>query len=136
MQAPINLLPEGRNSRVESDELTAACVANGAAFLSPSHKAIRLQKDRPTCNIAAHGAGMQLLTASESLPHESKEAQEVARLIGYPLLIKARSPNKEHELHVVDNEDELSLYCEMAMRNAILMFGTGDLYLQKFVRSV
>jgi acetyl-CoA carboxylase biotin carboxylase subunit len=62
-----------------------------------------------------------------------EEAQEWARQIGFPVIVKATAGGGGRGMRIVRNENELPLFYRQAQSEAAGAFGNGDLYLERYV---
>src|SRR6185436_4260052 len=67
---------------------------------------------------------------------EAEEAVEVARAIGYPLLIKAAAGGGGKGSRLVEQAGELEPSIRMAASEALSSFGDGGLYVEKYLHPV
>lgn len=63
----------------------------------------------------------------------AQEALELAKKIGFPLLVKASFGGGGRGIRSVQNEEELPRAIEIASNEAASAFGSGDVYLEKFI---
>ncbi|MCL4153694.1 UNVERIFIED_CONTAM: hypothetical protein GTU68_021342, partial [Idotea baltica] len=65
----------------------------------------------------------------------TNEAIEIAKKIGFPILIKAAAGGGGKGMRVVECEKELNLQMERAISEAVSAFGNGAVFIEKYVSS-
>ena len=102
-------------------------------FIGPSAEAIRLMGDKARARETAKKAGVPIIPGSEGSIRTSDEALDVARDIGYPVILKAAAGGGGRGMRICWNEDELPSQFETARSEAERAFGSGDVYLEKYL---
>ncbi len=76
--------------------------------------------------------GVPIIPGSEGEIRDNKEAVDVARKIGYPVIVKAVSGGGGRGMRVVYKEEELSNSIQTAQLEAKTAFGDDSVYIEKF----
>jgi acetyl-CoA carboxylase biotin carboxylase subunit len=63
----------------------------------------------------------------------AEEANEWARQIGFPIIVKATAGGGGRGMRIVRNQDELPALYRQAQSEASAAFGNGDLYVERYV---
>src|SRR5919199_225315 len=105
----------------------------GLTYIGPRPEAIATMGDKAAARAAMHAAGVPVIPGSETTLANVDEAREVARGIGYPVLLKAAAGGGGRGMRVVPDETELQRAFATARAEAEAAFGKGDLYLEKFL---
>ncbi|WP_051237461.1 acetyl-CoA carboxylase biotin carboxylase subunit [Ottowia thiooxydans] len=116
----------------ERPALARACREAGIIFIGPSPEAIEQMGDKITAVSLAQAAGVPRVPGSGALESVA-QTMELARGIGYPVLIKATAGGGGRGMRVVREETELPAAMESAANEAKAAFGDGTLYLEKFI---
>jgi acetyl-CoA carboxylase biotin carboxylase subunit len=120
----------------ENAEFAAACADAGLTFIGPSAAAIRLMGSKTAAREAALAAGVAVVpgTAS-SLPADvpDRNVLQVAREVGYPVMIKAVAGGGGKGMRLVATEDELAGALRAARSEALSAFGDAAVYLERRV---
>jgi len=78
-------------------------------------------------------SGVPILPGSDGVINSMDEAQEWARTIGYPVIVKASAGGGGRGMRVIRNEREMPELFHAAQSEAAAAFGNGDLYIEKFI---
>lgn len=119
----------------ESSYLAEVCEACHIKFIGPTPRAIRLMGDKSLARRTMSKAGVPVLPGSNGLLETAEQAREMAKKIGYPVILKASAGGGGRGMRVVENPDELARAFGMAQREAEAAFGAGDVYLEKYLRN-
>ena len=111
-------------------EIVGQC---GLTYIGPRPEAIATMGDKAAAREAMQAAGLPVIPGSVATLTSVDEAREVARSIGYPVLLKAAGGGGGRGMRVVPDETELQRAFSTARAEAEAAFGKGDLYLEKFL---
>jgi acetyl-CoA carboxylase biotin carboxylase subunit len=116
----------------ERASLAQACADNRIIFVGPSAENITQMGDKLEARKIARGAGLPLVPGSDHAknPHE---AGELAKEIGYPLLLKASAGGGGRGIKLVWNAHEIEDTFRMAAAEARAAFGNDTLYMERYV---
>ena len=103
------------------------------AFVGPSPEAIRLMGDKAIARQTMRAAGLPVISGSEGALRGLDEAQELAREIGYPVLLKAVAGGGGRGMRLVQDEAELARTFATARAEAEAAFSQGDLYMERYL---
>ncbi|MBC8161895.1 MAG: acetyl-CoA carboxylase biotin carboxylase subunit [Roseiflexaceae bacterium] len=109
------------------------CAQVGLVFIGPSPSAIRLMGDKAAARQTMKRAGVPVIPGSDDVLKSAEEAQELARVIGYPVLLKAVAGGGGRGMRVVQDESELVRAFATARAEAEAAFGQGDLYMERYL---
>ncbi|MEZ5316536.1 MAG: acetyl-CoA carboxylase biotin carboxylase subunit [Vicinamibacterales bacterium] len=119
----------------ESAYLAEVCEACHIKFIGPDPNVIRLMGDKARARRAMKKAGVPVLPGSDGPVQGEEQALQVAKELGFPVIIKAVAGGGGRGMRVIRAADELSKALRTAMREAEAAFGVGDVYLEKYVES-
>ncbi len=116
----------------ERPALAQACADNQIVFVGPSAENITMMGDKLQARMIARAAGVPLVPGSEQAkdPHE---AAELAKQIGYPLLLKASAGGGGRGIKLVWNAGEIEGTFRVAAAEARAAFGNDTLYMERYV---
>jgi acetyl-CoA carboxylase biotin carboxylase subunit len=109
---------------------------SGFTFIGPRPETIRLMGDKVSAKDAMRAAGVPCVPGSEgALPEDPKEIVQIARSIGYPVIIKAAGGGGGRGMRVVNTEAALLNAVTMTRSEAGAAFGNPTVYLEKFLEN-
>ncbi len=112
------------------------CAQYGIKFIGPTPEAIRLMGDKAEGRNTMRTAGVPIVPGSEGELRSLEEAVELARDIGYPILLKPAGGGGGRGMRVANDEAELIRYFATAKSEAESAFGNGALLLEKYLPKV
>jgi acetyl-CoA carboxylase biotin carboxylase subunit len=119
----------------ENAEFAGMCRDCRIAFVGPSPEAMASLGDKISCKKMARAAKMPTFPGSEDALEDEAEAVEIARKIGYPVIVKAAAGGGGRGMRVAHNEATLRSSIKGARQEAQAAFGNGAVYLEKFLES-
>lgn len=110
---------------------------SGFTFIGPDADVIRLMGDKVSAIEAMKAAGVPTVPGSDgALPENNPErCIEVARRIGYPIIIKAAAGGGGRGMRVVHTEAALINSINLTRSEAKAAFGDGTVYMEKFLQN-
>lgn len=117
----------------ENDRFAEICADHGLAFIGPSPRSMVLMGDKATARDTMQAAGVPTVPGSEGLIDSPEEAFQVARQIGYPVIIKATAGGGGRGMRIANNERELIAMIQTAQREAEAAFGNRGVYIEKYL---
>ena len=107
---------------------------SGFEFIGPSAESIRLMGDKISAKAAMITAGVPCVPGSEGpLGNDKIENSQLARDIGYPVIIKAAAGGGGRGMRVVNSEATLPSAIATTRSEALAAFGSDVLYMEKFL---
>ncbi|QCO98184.1 acetyl-CoA carboxylase biotin carboxylase subunit [Arthrobacter sp. 24S4-2] len=106
----------------------------GLTWVGPDADAIEMMGNKSMARESARKAGVPVLRGSDGPLDPGGDAIEVARGIGYPLVVKASAGGGGRGIRFVHSEDELLKTIETARGEAASVFGDPTVYLERFVQ--
>ena len=105
---------------------------SGIKFIGPSPTTLELIGDKIRTKEVAKRVGLPLVPGSEGAT-DLEKALEVARKIGYPVVLKASAGGGGRGIRIVRSEKELREKFPVAVQEAEASFGDGRIYVEKFI---
>jgi acetyl-CoA carboxylase, biotin carboxylase subunit len=108
---------------------------SGFIFIGPKADSIRLMGDKVSAIQAMKQAGVPTVPGSDGpLTEDAEHTLEVARRIGYPVIVKAAAGGGGRGMRVVHNEAALLSSVQVTQTEAAAAFGSNIVYLEKFLQ--
>ena len=108
---------------------------SGFVFIGPRADTIRLMGDKVSAIQAMKSAGVPTVPGSDGpLTDDTERSLEIARAIGYPVIVKAAAGGGGRGMRVVHNEAALINSIQVTQAEAAAAFGSGVVYLEKYLQ--
>lgn len=109
---------------------------SGFVFIGPRPETIRLMGDKVTAKKTMIAAGVPVVPGSAgALPEDPEEVLQIARDIGYPVMIKASGGGGGRGMRVVRAEGALLNAVATTRAEAEAVFNNPDLYMEKYLEN-
>ena len=105
----------------------------GITFIGPSPEAMEVMGDKLSAKEAVKKYDIPLVPGTEGAIDDMKEAVEVAREIGFPVLIKASAGGGGKGMRIVEKEEDLESEVKLAISEAKSAFGDGSVFIERYV---
>jgi acetyl-CoA carboxylase, biotin carboxylase subunit len=119
----------------ESAYFAEVCEACGIAFIGPSPEAIQMMGDKDAARRAMAEAGLPVVPGTRKLKAPFSSTLSLAEEIGYPVIVKAAAGGGGKGMRIVFSADELPGALEVAQNEALAAFGSGEVYLEKYINN-
>jgi pyruvate carboxylase len=117
----------------ENPALPRACERAGIAFIGPSAELLELLGDKRAARQLAQRAGIPTVPGTEDPITDPRQAERIARRIGFPLIVKAAFGGGGRGMRVVRSAAEFSERLAEARREAGAAFGNDAVFLERYV---
>ncbi|QSE96382.1 acetyl-CoA carboxylase biotin carboxylase subunit [Fulvivirga lutea] len=108
---------------------------NNIIFIGPSPEAIETMGSKLAAKAAVAKYDVPLVPGIEKAIDDVNEAKEIAKEIGYPILIKASAGGGGKGMRIVEGEKDFEEQMNRAISEAKSAFGDGSVFIEKFVTS-
>jgi acetyl-CoA carboxylase, biotin carboxylase subunit len=109
---------------------------SGFIFIGPRPETIRLMGDKVSAIVAMKEAGVPCVPGSDgALDDNKKRTIEIARSIGYPVIIKASGGGGGRGMRVVHAEATLLNAISLTKAEAAAAFGNDTVYMEKYLEN-
>jgi acetyl-CoA carboxylase biotin carboxylase subunit len=117
----------------ENADFADVVLEHGFAFIGPKPEHIRVMGDKVRAKAAAKELGIPTVPGSAGALRDASEAIDEARLIGYPVLLKAASGGGGRGMKLAHDEAELRTLLPLAQAEAQAAFGDSAVYMERFL---
>jgi len=117
----------------ENAAFAKSCEHAGIKFIGPSWQAIAQMGSKTAARRIAIEAGAPVVPGTQEGISSPLEARSVASELGYPVLLKAAAGGGGKGMRRVDSDAELLAAMRAASSEAERAFGSGEIYLEKFI---
>jgi acetyl-CoA carboxylase, biotin carboxylase subunit len=117
----------------ENADFAEICASSGIKFIGPSPQMIKSMGDKALAKDTMKKAGVPVVPGSDGIVATHGEAVEVAKTIGYPVIIKAVAGGGGRGMRIVREEPEMEGAFMTAAHEAEQAFGNAGVYIEKYV---
>jgi acetyl-CoA carboxylase biotin carboxylase subunit len=117
----------------ENASFAEICNSTGMRFIGPSPESIKLMGDKAKARETAQKAGVPVLPGSNGVVTEESSAIEIARELGFPVIVKAAAGGGGKGMRVVMEEADFANAFVMAQTEALAAFSNADVYIEKYI---
>lgn len=117
----------------ENADFARACDEAAVVFIGPGPEAMDLMGNKVAARRAVGSVGVPTVPGSEQPVESPTEALEVARRIGFPVLVKASAGGGGKGMRVVGDEAALAEALRIASAEAASAFADPAVYLEKYL---
>ena len=117
----------------ENADFAEICELSNIRFIGPPPDVTRLMGVKDKARAAMAAAGVPTLPGSEGVLTRVEEALEVAKHIGYPVILKASAGGGGRGMRIVREPEELPAQFTQAQQEALAAFSCPDVYLEKYL---
>ena len=119
----------------ENPEFSKICKENGFAFIGPNSEIINSMGDKAQAKKTMSFAGVPVIPGNEGILKNVSEAKDLAKEMGYPVMLKATAGGGGRGMRLVHQEKDLEHLYATASNEALNSFNNGDMYIEKFVQN-
>ena len=119
----------------ENSQFARICKESNIKFIGPSYKVIELMGNKSNAKELMKKAGVPTVPGSEGSIKGIKDAFEVAKKIGYPVMLKAAAGGGGKGIRIVNNERELESNYNIVKQEAKISFNDDEIYMEKFIQN-
>ena len=117
----------------ENAKFSEICRQNKIKFIGASPEMINKMGDKSNAKATMIEAGVPCVPGSEGLLDSAEQGMELAKTIGYPVIIKATAGGGGKGMRIVWKEEEFQPAWDSATHEASAAFGNGAMYMEKYI---
>ena len=117
----------------ENADFVRLCKENGIAFIGPSAEVIDSMGNKSNARKTMMEAGVPVVPGSDGSIESVSQGKEIARKIGYPVLIKASAGGGGRGMRKCFKEEDFENAYLTAKAEAKACFGDDDMYMEKLI---
>ncbi len=117
----------------ENANFAELCEEVNIKFIGPSSTAISKMGTKDVARETMREAGVPIVPGSTGIVKDAKEGLEIAKEIGFPVIIKATAGGGGKGIRIANNEDELVSGIEITQNEAAAAFGNPGVYIEKCI---
>ncbi len=129
----VDAIHPGYGFLAENPHFAEICQDANVTFIGPTPSAIEKMGDKSSARQMMRRAGIPVIPGSPGSVRDEAAALAAARDTGYPLIIKAAAGGGGRGMRIVHTQDDLRRSLAAAQQEAEAAFGSGDVYLEKYL---
>lgn len=118
----------------ENEQFSKVCQEHGIKFIGALPEQISGMGDKATAKATMIKAGVPCIPGSKGLLKDTEEAKEKAKVVKYPVILKATAGGGGKGMRIVWKESELEGAWDSAKQEAAAAFGNDGLYMEKYIQ--
>ena len=119
----------------ENADFAEAVENNNLIFIGPKSKSIKMMGDKLAAKDAVKNYNIPMVPGVDKAITDIDEAKEIAKKIGFPILIKASAGGGGKGMRIVENKEEFESQMNRAVSEATSAFGDGSVFIEKYITS-
>ena len=131
--ADVDAIHPGYGLLSENANFAEVCRASNIKFIGPPPEVTRLMGEKEKARQAMKNAKVPILPGSDGVIASQEEALQWAKVVGYPVILKAKAGGGGRGMRIVRTAEELPNLYHAASTEAANAFGNGELYMEKFI---
>ena len=132
----VDAIHPGYGFLAENSNFAEMCESHSIKFIGPTAKNISLMGDKATAKRIMMESNTPIIPGSNGLLDDPKQALEVAKKLGYPVIVKATAGGGGRGMRIALDEDQLVSSLDSASQEANNAFGNPGIYLEKYVTKI
>lgn len=117
----------------ENAKFARICGECNIKFIGPTPEMIELMGDKARARQVMIEAGVPVVPGSDGIVKDAICAKDLAKRIGYPVILKAVAGGGGRGMRIVWDESEIEKSFNTASNEAFSAFGDGSMYLEKYI---
>ncbi|SVC61316.1 uncharacterized protein METZ01_LOCUS314170, partial [marine metagenome] len=102
-------------------------------FIGPKYAHIEAMGDKIQAKKIMKKLGVPTVPGSEKIIEGEKDAINISKEVGFPVILKASAGGGGRGMKIVRNEDELREFLPIIKQEALSFFGNDSIYVEKFI---
>ena len=133
LESGVDAIHPGYGFLAENPKFGEECEKNGIKLIGPSGDVINKMGDKITSKALMKKAGVPVIEGTPEGVTDIEEAKEIAKQIGYPVIVKASAGGGGIGMRAVYAEDELVQAIETTQSVASTNFGDSTVFIEKYL---
>ncbi len=117
----------------ENSRFAKLCRECNITFIGPDAEVIARLGNKQEARNTMAAAGVPVIPGSEDAVYDAQTGKEIARAIGYPVIVKAALGGGGKGMRTAFCEEEFEQSFQTAQTEALNAFGDGTMYIEHFV---
>lgn len=119
----------------ENPEFVEACEKAGIAFIGPNKETMYAMGDKISSKQIAIECNVPIIPGVDHAVKSEKEVMEIARKVGYPVMLKASNGGGGRGMRIVNSEEDMPREFAEARNEAKKAFGDDKIFIEKYLKN-
>lgn len=119
----------------ENSKFAKMCEECNIVFIGPNYKTMDLMGDKANARKTMKKYGIPIVNGYEGFIKDENHALNIAKEIGFPVMIKAALGGGGKGIRIVENENDFINSYIMAKSEAMACFNNDVVYIEKFIKN-
>lgn len=119
----------------ENSKFAKMCKDCNIIFIGPTPETMDMMGDKANSRITMKNHGIPIVDGYEGFIRDERHALEIAKSVGFPVMIKAALGGGGKGIRIVEKEDDFKDAYLMAKAEALACFNNDVVYIEKYVRN-
>jgi len=119
----------------ENASFSEICSESGIKFIGPSPEMIHLMGNKANAKETMRKNGIPVIPGSDDVVANVIDGKAIAQEIGFPVIVKASAGGGGKGMRIVQEESEFENAFQTASSEAIVSFGNGEVYIEKYLEN-
>ena len=130
----IDAIHPGYGFLAENPVLVEECEKNGLVFIGPTVESMNAMGDKISSKQIAIASEVPIIPGVDHAMKTTEEAIEVARKVGYPVMLKASNGGGGRGMRIVNSEEEMAKEFKEAIDESKKAFGDDQVFIEKYLK--
>jgi len=117
----------------ENYEFAAHCEQSGIKFIGPSPENIQLMGNKIKAKRLVEELDIPIIAGGHQKTGSENDAIQIARDIGYPIILKASLGGGGRGMRIIGSDQELKKSLSLVRNEVLAHFGSPDIYIEKYL---
>ncbi len=117
----------------ENSKFSKICQEHDIKFIGASPEMIDRMGDKASARATMKEAGVPTIPGSDGILETLKDAEKLAKKMGYPVMLKATAGGGGKGMRAVWNKEDIKEMWDAARQEAKASFGNDDMYMEKLI---
>ncbi|EKQ53772.1 MULTISPECIES: acetyl-CoA carboxylase biotin carboxylase subunit [unclassified Clostridium] len=118
----------------ENPKFAKMCKQCNIKFIGPDYETIEMMGNKAKAREIMKASGVPVVPGYEGEIKDEAHALEIAKEIGYPIMIKASAGGGGKGIRIAKNDEEFLMGFKTAKSEAKACFGDDSLYIEKYIQ--
>lgn len=119
----------------ENSKFAKMCKDCNIIFIGPTPETMDMMGDKANARITMKNHGIPIVDGYEGFIRDERHALEIAKSVGFPVMIKAALGGGGKGIRIVEKEDDFKDAYLMAKAEALACFNNDVVYIEKYIRN-